>query len=84
MKTELRKIETRDTLLEVTDPRCFESIFDERTVTVTFTLNRIPDCSPEDLELHGNFRIPDTLREFREDNNISKEELVEWLNENYK
>jgi hypothetical protein len=38
---------------------------------------------PDELILFKEVKIAETLKEFRELHGLTKEELVEWLNENY-
>ena len=38
----------------------------------------------ENITFNLEVQVPETLSEFRELNNLSKEELLEWLIENYK
>jgi hypothetical protein len=38
----------------------------------------------ENLKILAPFDVPETLKEFREYKNITKKELLDWLNENYK
>lgn len=44
---------------------------------MNFNENRIIECNI-------NISIPETLKEFKEFHNLTKEELLDWLNENYK
>ena len=50
--------------------------------TVKIKTNDYPG-DVENLILYEKIQIPETLKEFREVHNLSKEELVNWLNENY-
>lgn len=38
----------------------------------------------ENFECFIITEIPETIKEFRETHNLSKSELIEWLNKNYK
>jgi len=46
---------------------------------------RMPiDTDLENLKIFEPVQIPETLKEFIKDKNITKKELLDWLNENYK
>lgn len=47
-----------------------------------YSLNKIVDTSK--LTHFVEIEFPESLKEFREVNNLSKKDLLNWLNENYK
>lgn len=49
----------------------------------TITFSTTDDFNPQELEAFIEVEVPETLKEFREYHNLSKTELVDWLNDNY-
>jgi len=48
------------------------------------TFNCYEFLDPRDLTHFIDVEIPETLKEFREHHEISKKDLIDWLNKNYK
>ncbi|MCP5063616.1 MAG: hypothetical protein GY936_14310 [Ignavibacteriae bacterium] len=57
------------------------SSFGSPVFTYTFTTRK--EISTETLECYVEIDVPETLAEFRDLHEYSKEDLLEWLNENY-
>ena len=38
----------------------------------------------DSIEVYADFELPETLKEFRVLHGLGKEDLLDWLNENYK
>jgi hypothetical protein len=55
----------------------------DKTFTASFTTKKFVG-PPEALKLFTEVDVPETLKEFRELHDLSKEELLQWLNNNYK
>lgn len=53
-------------------------------MTYTYEFKTHEPIDTETLECFVEVDVPETLAEFRQMNNLSKEELTEWLNKNYK
>ena len=51
-------------------------------VTVSFTATRVFDLNS--IVVTGDFLEPETIKDFIACKNITKKQLVQWLNENYK
>ena len=81
MKTKLVEVEkVVDTLVEISGHSCsMEADVEYRTTIAT---REFPG-DPEGLKLFQTIEVAETLKEFRELNGLSKEDLVKWLNSNY-
>lgn len=62
--------------------RDFDSIESRGTFRYEFTTREPFDF--KSLECTIEIDVPETLTEFREVNNLSKDDLIQWLNKNYK
>ena len=62
---------------------CSFTLDDRRELTYKFTTyEHIPN--PQSMEFYVEVEEPETLKEWLEEKGIQKNELVDWLNENYK
>tara|TARA_R110002050_G_scaffold118220_1_gene235540 strand:+ start:228 stop:467 length:240 start_codon:yes stop_codon:yes gene_type:complete len=77
MKKELKEVDVDYSQIEVD---CSPTGIME--YKVVFFCKKYPGEN-EDLKLFVNKFVPETLKDFRELHGLSKEELVEWLNNNY-
>lgn len=77
MKKELRELNA--TIEGITGNHC---VYDElTTISLEYKIHEMVDVNS--LKLYVSEDVPETLKEFREMHNISKKDLVKWLNENY-
>ena len=82
MKKEKKKIELN--LEQVSMDRMSFGCHEIAPAKYTYEFTTYEPVAIETLECFVEVDVPETLSEFREMNNLSKEELTEWLNKNYK
>tara|TARA_R110002074_G_scaffold30696_1_gene86649 strand:- start:195 stop:440 length:246 start_codon:yes stop_codon:yes gene_type:complete len=79
MKTELVKVENVESCTVTMGDGYFNGLSEFKT---EFKTESFPG-DPEVLILFKEVQVAETLKEFRELHGLTKEGLVEWLNENY-
>jgi len=81
MKKEKKKV---DLSLQQVDCERRNPVFGDMRFDYTYTFVGHEGLNPEAFEIFTEIEVPETLVEFREMHGLSKDELVDWLNKNYK
>ena len=82
MKTVKKKFELEHNSTEIELNNCMFGGSTKRYIYTFSSSELLPNI--ETMECFVEVEEPETLKEFLEENNIPKKELVQWLNKNYK
>ena len=83
MKTKRVKAKIKDVRYEIEIHRsCMSESINDRRELIALVGDEFIDHST--VEITHEIEVPETIKEFCEVNYISKSELVDWLNDNYK